>query len=82
VVQLYIRDPVASVVRPARELKGFTRVSLEPGARQTVRFTLGPRELGFYDQEMRWVVEPGVMQVWIGGSSDGGLEGRFVVKGP
>jgi beta-glucosidase len=81
VAQLYIRDVVASVVRPIRELKGFTRVSLKPGEQQTVRFTLGPRELGFYNQEMRWVVEPGVFQVWIGGSSAEGLEGRFVVRG-
>lgn len=81
VVQLYLRDPVASMVRPVRELKGFTKVSLEPGERRTVRFTLGPRELGFYDQHMRWVVEPGAFQVWVGWSSDDGLEGRFVVSG-
>ena len=81
VVQLYVRDLVASVVRPVKELKGFTRISLEPGARQTVRFTLGPRELGFYDQDMRWVVEPGAFNVWIGPSSEEGLEGSFVVRG-
>ncbi len=82
VVQLYIRDPVSSVVRPVKELEGFTKVYLEPGQRQTVRFTLGPRELGFYNQEMRWVVEPGAFSVWIGWSSDEGLEGSFVVSGP
>jgi beta-glucosidase len=81
VAQLYIRDVVASVVRPVRELKGFTRISLKPGEQQTVRFTLGPHELGFYNQDMRWVVEPGAFQVWIGGSSVEGLEGRFVVRG-
>jgi beta-glucosidase len=81
VVQIYIRDPVASTVRPVRELKGFSKVSLKPGDRQTVRFTLGPRELGFYNQDMRWVVEPGVFKVWVGRSSDEGLEGSFVVGG-
>ena len=80
VVQLYIRDPVASVVRPVKELKGFTKVNVAPGERQTVRFTLGPRELGFYNQDMQWVVEPGVFRVWVGWSSDEGLEGSFVVS--
>jgi len=81
VAQLYIRDVVASVVRPVKELKGFTRISLKPGERQAVRFTLGPRELGFYNQDMRWVVEPGVFRVLIGRSSTEGLEGSFVVRG-
>ena len=81
VVQLYIRDVVASVVRPVKALKGFTKVYLEPGEQQTVRFTLGPRELGFYNQGMQWVVEPGVFKVWIGWSSEEGLEGSFVVSG-
>lgn len=82
VVQLYIRDLVASVVRPVKELKGFTRVSLEPGERQTVQFTLGPRELGLYNQGMEWAVEPGVFRVWVGWSSEEGLEGSFIVRGP
>jgi beta-glucosidase len=81
VVQLYVRDLVASVVRPVKELKGFTRVALQPGERQTVRFTLGPRELGFYDQDMQWVVEPGAFTVWVGPSSEEGLEGSLVVRG-
>ena len=81
VVQLYIRDVVASVVRPVKALKGFTKVYLEPGEQQTVRFTVGPRELGFYNQGMQWVVEPGVFKVWIGWSSEEGLEGSFVVSG-
>jgi beta-glucosidase len=81
VVQLYIRDLVASVVRPVKELAGFTKVYLEPGDQTTVRFTLGPEELGFYDQKMQWVVEPGLFSVWIGPNSDEGLEGGFVVGG-
>jgi len=80
VVQLYIRDPVASVVRPVKELEGFTKIRLQPGEQQTVEFTLGPQELGFYNQDMEWVVEPGDFQVWVGWSSAEGLEGRFVVR--
>lgn len=81
VVQLYIRDLVASVVRPVKQLKGFTKVLLQPGEQRTVRFTLGQSELGFYDQDMQWVVEPGEFAVWVGWSSDAGLEGSFVVSG-
>lgn len=81
VVQLYIRDQVASVVRPVKELEGFTKIALGPGERQTVRFTLGPRELGFYNQDMQWVVEPGVFTVWVGWSSAEGVEGSVVVRG-
>jgi beta-glucosidase len=69
VVQLYLRDLVASVSRPVKELKGFRRVSLAPGEKKTVEFLLGPRELGFYDETLKFVVEPGGFQVWVGASS-------------
>jgi beta-glucosidase len=81
VVQLYIRDLVASVVQPVKELKGFTKIYLEPGEQETVQFTLGPRELEFFNQDKQWVVEPGVFNVWVGWNSDEGLEGSFVVSG-
>jgi len=79
VVQLYIRDAVSSVSRPVRELKGFQRVTLKPGEQRRVGFALGPKELGAYDQEMRWKVEPGTFQVFAGTSSAGGLEASFDV---
>ena len=69
VVQLYVRDPVASRVRPLKELKGFQRVTLRPGERRTLNFKLTPAELGFYNQEMRFVVEPGQFKVFAGRSS-------------
>lgn len=69
VVQLYVRDPVASVTRPVRELKGFQRVRLQPGERRTVRFTLRARDLAFVGRDMRRVVEPGRFQAWIGGDA-------------
>jgi beta-glucosidase len=80
VVQLYIRDPVASMTRPVRELKGFHRITLRPGERRRVEFELGPEHLGFYNREMRFVVEPGEFKIYVGNSSVGGLEASFEVK--
>jgi beta-glucosidase len=79
VVQLYIRDVAASVTRPVRELKGFERITLRPGEKRRITFTLGPDHLGFYDRRMRFVVEPGEFRVFVGTSSVGGLEVRFEV---
>jgi len=79
VVQLYIRDEVASVVRPVKELKGFTKVHLKPGERKKVAFALGPEELGFYNQQMKFVVEPGIFKVWLAWNSAEGLESSFEV---
>jgi beta-glucosidase len=81
VVQLYIRDMVASVARPVKELAGFERVTLEPGEKKTARFELGPERLGLYDRQLHFVVEPGEFRVTAGTSSSGGLEDRFEVVG-
>jgi beta-glucosidase len=70
VVQLYTRDEIASVARPVKELKGFRRVHVAAGETRTVTFTLAIDQLGFYDQEMRFVVEPGTIRVMIGTSSE------------
>jgi beta-glucosidase len=69
VVQLYIRDAVASVTRPVKELKGFQRVTLRPGETRRFEFTLTPELLGFYNRDMRFVVEPGDFKVMVGTSS-------------
>lgn len=69
VVQLYTRDPESSVTRPLRELKGFKRVTLEPGESKKVRFTLHANQLGFHDLEMRYVLEPGEIRILVGTSS-------------
>src|ERR1051325_7871517 len=69
VVQLYIRDVAASVTRPIKELKGFQRVTLQPGQKRRLEFALTPELLGFYNREMRFVVEPGEFQVMVGTSS-------------
>jgi beta-glucosidase len=68
-VQLYVRDVVGSRVRPLKELKGFRRVTLQSGERRTLSFRLTPAELGFYNDAMRFVVEPGVFKVMAGRSS-------------
>lgn len=80
VVQLYVQDVVASMTRPVKELKGFTRITLEPGETRTVRFVLGPAHLGFYNREMLYVVEPGTFKVTVGGSSVDGLQASFNVE--
>jgi beta-glucosidase len=79
VVQLYIRDLAASVTRPVKELKGFARVTLKPGERRSVSFTLTPEHLGFINRQMRFVVEPGDFKVTVGTSSVDGLEAGFTV---
>jgi beta-glucosidase len=69
VVQLYVRDVAASRVRPVKALKGFRRVTLQPGERRTLTFRLTPAELGFYDEALRFAVEPGAFKVMAGRSS-------------
>jgi len=82
VIQLYICDEVASVSRPVKELKGFKRITLEPGEKKTVTFKLSMDQLAFYDRHMRFVVEPGTFRVMVGSSSeDIRLTGRFEVVG-
>jgi beta-glucosidase len=80
VVQLYVRDLVASVTRPVRELKGFRRVRLEPGQSLTVEFNLDSSDLSFCGRDNRRIVEPGEFHVWVGGSSAAQLRTGFCLK--
>ena len=79
VIQLYIRDEVSSVTRPVKELRGFHRVTLNPGRTETVKFTLGPDELSFLNREMHRVVEPGVFKIMVGGNSVDLIESKLSV---
>ncbi len=79
VAQLYIRDRVASMTRPIRELKGFRKVRLPAGASTDVQFTLTRQELVFYNQQMKLVAEPGEFDVWIAPSATTGISKRFVL---
>jgi len=81
VIQLYIRDPVATMTRPVKELKGFQRVSLQPGQKRRVEFVLDREHLGFWNREMRYVVEPGEFRVMVGSSSADVIEAKFEVAG-
>ena len=69
VVQLYIRDDVSSVTRPVKELKHFKRLTLKPGEKQTVTFTVTPADLQFYNVDMQRVVEPGTFTIMAGANS-------------
>ena len=81
VVQLYLRDDVASVARPVRQLVRFRRLSLRAGASDTVSWKLGAGDLAFHDLRMRRVVEPGGFTLYAGTSSSTTLESHFVVTG-
>ena len=78
--QLYIRDRVASITRPVRELKAFRRLALAPGASETVRFTLTRAQLTFLGQDLQPTVEPGLFDVWIAPSAQAdGVHGSFTL---
>ena len=79
VVQLYIRDHYASVTRPVRELKGFELVSLEPNESKEISFTLTEKELGFYNNQGDFVLEPGDFSIFVGGDSNAKLETKITL---
>jgi beta-glucosidase len=79
VVQLYIRDVAASMTRPVKELKGFQRVTLQPSEKKRLEFVLTGEQLGFWNREMRFVVEPGEFKVMVGPNSEDLLETMFQV---
>ena len=68
-IQMYIRDLVSSVTRPVKELKGFERISLQPGEKKVVGFDITPDRLAFYDVNMKHLVEPGDFAIMVGTSS-------------
>ena len=79
VVQLYVRDVVATMTRPVKELKGFQRVTLQPGEKRRVDFTLTREHLSFWNRDMRFVVEPGEFRVLVGSNSRDVIEAKFEV---
>ena len=80
VVQLYVRDDEASVTRPLIELKGFQRVTLAPGERRTLTFTLAPRDLALWNLQMKRVVEPGTFTISAGPSSVELKSAKLIVR--
>lgn len=69
VVQLYLKDVVASVVRPVKELKDFKKIFLQPGESKIVTFKIDKEKLSFYNQKLQWITEPGDFSIMIGSSS-------------
>jgi beta-glucosidase len=81
VVQLYINDVISSVTTPVKELKGYEKVSLEPGETKTIHLKLHPEDLSLFDGDMNFIVEPGMFKVMVGSSSaDIRLDGEFEIK--
>jgi beta-glucosidase len=80
IVQLYIRDVVASLVRPVKELKGFQKIYLKPKESKTVTFLLAPKDLGFWNNQQEFLIEPGEFIVYIGPNSQKGLIKSFILK--
>ena len=80
IVQLYLRDVHASMTRPVKELQGFARVELQPGETKTVCFTVDPSQMAFVDEDGKWKIEKGEIEVQIGSSSeDIRLKGCYMV---
>ena len=79
VVQLYIRDLVASLTQPVKELKGFARIRLKPKETKKVVLDLSTNILGFHNSEGKYIVEPGKFNLWVGGGSDSGLMTSFEI---
>jgi len=68
-VQLYIRDVVGTVTRPVKELKGFQKITLNPGEKKWVQFEIDEDMLKFWNEQLEWISEPGAFEVYVGGSS-------------
>ena len=77
VVQLYLRDPVASISRPVKQLKGFQKIWLEPGESRKITFNIDESLLGFYDENGRYVVEPGRFELFVGPNAAEGEQVAF-----
>lgn len=80
IVQLYIRDPFASRVRPVKELKDFQKISLNAGESKTVKFSMPANRLGFYDENGNWLLEPGEYRIFVGANSRDVKEAKLMLK--
>jgi beta-glucosidase len=80
VAQLYTHQDGTSILQPVRRLNGFQRVTLAPGQTKTVTFTLGPSNIGFYNNQGQFEIDSGAVSVYVGDSSTGGLPGQFTVR--
>jgi len=74
-----MRQEFSSVTRPVKELRGFRRITLNPGETKVVEFTLGPEELSYLNRDMHRVVEPGTFKIMVGGNSVDLIEAKLSV---
>ncbi|MFZ9694285.1 MAG: glycoside hydrolase family 3 N-terminal domain-containing protein [Chitinophagaceae bacterium] len=79
VVQLYVQDETSSLVRPVRELKGFQKISLQPGESKELVFRVGDAELAFYNEQLEYKSEPGVFHIYLGGDSRADRKASFTL---
>jgi beta-glucosidase len=79
VVQIYVRDEVASITPAVKKLRGFTKIGLKPGQKKTVQFRISEEDLSFYNQDLKRIVEPGLFTVFVGGNSRDVLSAEFTV---
>ena len=80
VAQLYMQDVTASLVRPVKELKDFKRITLKPGEEETLSFTLKKQDMGFYDNNGKYLLEDGIFRIYAGGNSRDNLVQEITVK--
>jgi beta-glucosidase len=77
---MYVHDLIGSVTRPVKQLRGFARVSLDPGESTVVKLPIGPEALWLIDQKMARIVEPGDFDILVGTSSETTLKATLTVK--
>lgn len=80
VAQLYLREDFTSVETPRRSLKGFSRIHLKPQETKTVSFSVPQDQLAVWNAEGKWVIEPGDVTLWVGGSSEASLTAKFALQ--
>ena len=80
IVQLYIHDKVASIVRPVKELKGYKKIALDAGETKKVVIEVPAKTLGFHNQKNEYVVEPGKFDIYVGPNSNDGLQAEFEIR--
>ena len=80
VAQLYLREDFTSVETPRRSLKGFSRIHLKPQETKTVTFDVPQDQLAVWNADGKWVVEPGNVTIWVGGSSEASLTAKFPLQ--
>lgn len=77
IVQLYIRDLVGSVTRPVKELKGFQKIAIKKGEKQTVAFEISAEDLKFYNSDLQFVAEPGEFEIFVGTNSNANTKAKI-----